>query len=552
MPQPSSDPADPLNWSAARKAGVLLVICLYPLFANYAGSVFGPALPVLAHGFNPPETFSNLTHLIAVSRILPISYHPYHGISSLDHQLMESQVPVLLAGASGLWWVPLANTYGRRPIMLVGLLITTVCSVWCAEAKTFKSLLAARLFQGIGFGPSDTVCADIVGEVFFVHQRGRAMAAYTFFLALGTSAGGLSGSYTAANLGWQWTMWIAAILAGTNFVLAVFFLPETLFDRESRLSQEEIPPSGSQSVDDKDISITELEHGGSYRPYTFSRSLAIGVNRGGLGRQLLGPWLSLRFPGVWPVVLLYGGLVGGVVTIATVAPTIVAMPPYLWGEKSSLASVGALVGAVLGAIYTYLTADWLMKRSAHGDEMGLAEPEARLPTMIPALFMATTGLWVFGFCAQNPGPGRWVGLEVGFGMVNFGIMQAPSVGFNYVSSPFTTLLSRPRATRSNPSAFLLQLGKLTFLPFSDPRRLPQHLRRRIRHERLLPLRDLICVDLFCGGVDHERRSRGALWHFRHAHGALLPAPYSAVDLRQANPYCDCEMATRGFVCSLTG
>lgn len=80
-----------------------------------------------------------------------------------------------MQGAASLWWVPLANTFGRRPIILLSLLMTTLCSMWGGLAKSFESLLAARFFMGIGEAPSETVSPDVVGEVFFLHQRGRAM-----------------------------------------------------------------------------------------------------------------------------------------------------------------------------------------------------------------------------------------------------------------------------------------------------------------------------------------------------------------------------------------
>lgn len=74
-----------------------------------------------------------------------------------------------------MWWVPLANTFGRRPVILVALLLLTLSSMWAGLAKSYESLLAARLFMGIGGAPADAVAPDVVGEVFFVHQRGRAM-----------------------------------------------------------------------------------------------------------------------------------------------------------------------------------------------------------------------------------------------------------------------------------------------------------------------------------------------------------------------------------------
>lgn len=132
--------------------------------------------------------------------------------------------------------------------------------------------------------------------------------------------------------------------------------------------------------------------------------------------------------------LHYSGLVGGIVTISTVGPQIVAMPPYLWKENVGLINMGGLIGAVLGYLYTHLLSDRLMNWRAKTARRGTAEAEDRLPTLFLPLAIATCGFFVFGFCAQYPGQQRWVGLQVGYGMVSFGLMQVPSVGFNYVST----------------------------------------------------------------------------------------------------------------------
>lgn len=80
-----------------------------------------------------------------------------------------------MQGASNFLWVPLANTFGRRPIMLISLLMLVFFSMWAGLAKDFSSLLAARFFMGFSNGPADTIAPDIIGEIYFVHQRGRAM-----------------------------------------------------------------------------------------------------------------------------------------------------------------------------------------------------------------------------------------------------------------------------------------------------------------------------------------------------------------------------------------
>lgn len=59
-------------------------------------------------------------------------------------------------GAANIWWVPLANTFGRRPIILGNILLLVLSSMWAGLAKSFGSLLAARVFMGIAVAPADT------------------------------------------------------------------------------------------------------------------------------------------------------------------------------------------------------------------------------------------------------------------------------------------------------------------------------------------------------------------------------------------------------------
>lgn len=89
-------------------------------------------------------------------------------------------------GGANIWWVPLSNVFGRRPIILGSLVMLTLCSVWAAKATSFSSLLAARLFQGIGGAASETISPGLIGELYFRHQRGRAMVSVlnTLFLVI--------------------------------------------------------------------------------------------------------------------------------------------------------------------------------------------------------------------------------------------------------------------------------------------------------------------------------------------------------------------------------
>ena len=266
-------------------------------------------------------------------------------------------------------------------------------------------------------------------------------AVYTIFLSGGSFIGGLAGAYIAGNLGSKYLFWITAILLGFNLLLQISFVPETLFDREAALALDSSTASGDRSVHvEKEANVEMIEHATApAQPMTLTQTLRIGTYKGNLLQNFLNPWRSLAFPGTWVVMLHYGGLLGGIVTIATVGPQFLAAPPYSWGNDVGLLNLGAIVGAVLGFGATYLFADRLMTGKARKERHGFAEPENRLPALFPALFVATTGIWTFGFCAANPSPHAWAGMVVGFAMVGFGITQIPSIGFNYLIDSYRSI-----------------------------------------------------------------------------------------------------------------
>ncbi|KAI1848397.1 hypothetical protein JX265_008821 [Neoarthrinium moseri] len=417
-PIPSADPADPLNWAPWRKHAVLAVAALYAFISNFTAACIAPALELFPVVYpNEHRTFAEVSRLIAVH--------------------------VLFQGAGNILWVPLSNILGRRPVLLAATLMLTLCTLWCAVAPTYDSLLAARLFQGLGNAAAETVSPALIGDVYFMDERGRAMAVYTIFLVAGSLVGGLAGGKIAFTLGWTYIFWISLALSALTFLGTLFFNPETLYQREYIFPRDhEVDQKGTKDgrahVEGTVLAPTETSPT-TYPPYTFVRSLGFIKPPGGWVHQFLQPWRTLKLPGTWVVMFHYAGLVGGIVTISTIGPQIVAMPPYLWGANAGLINIGALVGNLLGAIYTYVLSDSRLAKQAKHESHGFAEPESRLPTMLPALFIATAGFFIFGFCAQNPGPAVWVGLQFGYGMVAFGLMQVPSIGFNYLIDSYSYL-----------------------------------------------------------------------------------------------------------------
>lgn len=263
------------------------------------------------------------------------------------------------------------------------------------------------------------------------------MIAYTMCLAAGPFVAGVSGGYIAAALGYRYLFWISAILVGFTLLLEILIVPETLFDREGQFGREEQTEDANEgNSDSKDESRTkenyvESEH--TAQPaWSYIQSLKCGMYKGNVLQHFMAPWLSLAFPGTWVVMLLYGGLVAAIVTTATIGPIFLSQPPYLWGPDVGLINLGGLIGVVVGGAITFFTADWLVTMRAKRDTHGFSEPESRLPALFPGIFLAVTGLWMFGFCAAHPSPNAWAGLAVGLGMCSAATTSVPSIGFNYV------------------------------------------------------------------------------------------------------------------------
>ncbi|KAJ5728883.1 uncharacterized protein N7483_003391 [Penicillium malachiteum] len=419
IPKPSADPADPLNWATWRKVMVLLSLCYYTFVGNVVATTLTSALGYLEIAF-PTIPYAKLIRALAVN--------------------------TLMMGCSNIFWVPLGNIFGRRTVTILGLLILGLTSIWCAKANDYGSLVGARIFQGIGIGPSETVSPTVIGEIFFLHQRGRAMAVYTVFLVLGSIIGAIIGSYIAAEAGWRWTQWLNVIMSLAGLAFTFFFQPETLYlPRVNGANDEDLPdPTSLDPVDSTEEKPTthrgeDIVETASYAPFTFKRSLKVGMYRGNIIHEFIGPWRTLMFPSVWIIMLQYGGLVGGVAAAESMAVIFVSEPPYLWGAKAGLISIGGLIGSVLGVIATFFTSDFVVKRQAHRQTNGLSEPETRLPAMIPGLILATAGIWAFGFSAATGSPHAWIGLEFGIGMICFGLMQVPSIGFNYLIESYHSI-----------------------------------------------------------------------------------------------------------------
>lgn len=89
-----------------------------------------------------------------------------------------------------------------------------VSSIWAGASKGYKSLLWARIIQGVAVCPFEALVNASVGDMYCVHQRGKRMAVTNFALFGGAFMTPVVVGKMTSTIGWRWSFYFVAIFAG--------------------------------------------------------------------------------------------------------------------------------------------------------------------------------------------------------------------------------------------------------------------------------------------------------------------------------------------------
>lgn len=126
-----------------------------------------------------------------------------------------------------------ARKWGKRPTFLLSLAALLAGSLICAAAPTYNVILAGRLVQGLGTAAFESVSFSMVGDLYFVHQRGSRMAFYTIAAVGWVLFPSLLAGVIAERQGWRWTFRILCIFLGLALVAQILFGWETTWVRQT-------------------------------------------------------------------------------------------------------------------------------------------------------------------------------------------------------------------------------------------------------------------------------------------------------------------------------
>ncbi|KAK9773094.1 putative Major facilitator superfamily (MFS) profile domain-containing protein [Seiridium cardinale] len=206
-PVPSMDPADPYNWPRStrqKKIINLVLVAFHAMMGTFTAAAIQSAFVDIAQDFDiEVQKASYLTSLV-----------------------------IAILGGAPLFWRPLSNIYGRRPIFLISLICSLAGNIGCGFSYSYGTMALCRAITAFFISPAAAIGSAVVQEMFFKTERATFMGAWTIMVTLGVPIAPFIFGFVALRVNYRWIYYVLAITNAVQFVLYLFLGPETLYRRD--------------------------------------------------------------------------------------------------------------------------------------------------------------------------------------------------------------------------------------------------------------------------------------------------------------------------------
>lgn len=316
---------------------------------------------------------------------------------SLQKASYLTSIQIVVLGYAPLFWKPISNRYGRRPVFLISLIGSLVFNVACAKSLTYASVAACRALQAFFISPAGALGSAVVAESVFKAHFAQYMGIWTLMLTLGIPSSPFILGFVVQRVDYHWVYWILAIINAVQFILYIFFGPETRYIGR----REDISPSTASTIRKEYLTFRRIDPE-PLRLWDFIQPLTL-FNR---------------------VTVVVPAIAYAMVFVFSAVLTTVEIPQLLQ-EKFALSTQGVglqflpiMIGSILGEQAGGPLSDFLMKKRSVG---GRHPPQHRLWLSYIGYMLTITGLIVFLVQTQNATTGKWnVTPLIGLAITAFG------------------------------------------------------------------------------------------------------------------------------------
>jgi DHA1 family bicyclomycin/chloramphenicol resistance-like MFS transporter len=204
MTQPTTPNVQQLAGSRLFIIGLVATTSVGPM----AMQLFVPSLPFMARDLAAPVDVAQLA-------------------------LSLSMAAIALAN---LVYGPLSDRFGRRPILLIGLLLFLVGTAIAALATSIEMLVIGRIIQAGGSASGMVISRAMVRDVYGAEKAASMIAYLTVAMLAAPYIALIVGGALTDTVGWRVSLWLAFVVGGIVTILALRILRETHYENRLPLA----------------------------------------------------------------------------------------------------------------------------------------------------------------------------------------------------------------------------------------------------------------------------------------------------------------------------
>lgn len=315
------------------KNAMLIFLVFISAFPPITTDLYLPALPQMVEMLNTNQAMVNLTLSV-----------------------------YFIAYACGLlFWGPLSEKFGRKPIMSIGFVIYIAASFYCSQVENIETLIIARLFQAFGGSAVTVTATAIVKDLYQGREREKIMATIMSLVIIAPMIAPVLGAFLLQIASWHMMFIVLAIFGGICAFYSLFY-QETL----KNPYQGSILRSWTRLfVVIKNPHFSALLFVFSIAPMALMSFLAAGsyiyIDEFGLSEQVFsyafafnafcasfGPTIYMRLSYKMPTQKIISGCYALLAFAGVLTLTMAKFSPWIFGAAAAIATVMVLITRIPG------------------------------------------------------------------------------------------------------------------------------------------------------------------------------------------------------------